>query len=386
MDLSFTDEQVMLRDTITRYLREDYDFDTRRDRLGSKSYDARLWADLASTLGVLGASLPEDRGGLGGGPLETMIIQEALGASLVVEPFLETVVIGGGLLRRLGGERAGSLLAGIVQGSVRIGFAAAERQASVALHHARTRAARSGDGWRLSGAKSVVVGAADATHWIILARTGGEPGQRDGLSLFLASPDLPGVKRHDYRLIDGRAASDLTFDDVALPEFALLGEEGAVFPIVEGVMDEALVALCAEAVGVLRRMLDDTLAYAKQRKQFGQPLGRFQVLQHRMVDMFMSLEEASAATLLATLRLEAHPVSRAMAASAAKVTIARSARFIGQNAVQLHGAIGLMDELAVGHYFKRATVIENQFGSLDYHRSRYASLSRTRPPSLSRQA
>jgi alkylation response protein AidB-like acyl-CoA dehydrogenase len=378
MDISLTEEQVMLRDALTRFLREEYDFEKRRVRLAKGGHDSRLWQDFATTLGILGASLPEAHGGLGGGAVETMIIQEALGAALVVEPYLETVVIGGGALQRSGGATAGSLLAGITDGSVRIALAAAEAGARYALANVSTQANRVGGEWRINGSKSVVIGAPVATHWLLLARTSGERRDREGLSLFLIDPAAAGIERHDYRLIDERPASDLVLTDVVLRADALLGEEGGALPILEQVMDEAIAGLCAEAVGVMRRMLEDTVGYARQRRQFGKPLASFQVLQHRMVDMFMQVEEAAAAALLATLRLDGDPVTRGMAASAAKATIARAARFVGQNAIQLHGAMGLTEELAVGHYFKRATAIENQLGSLDHHVARYAALSRQR--------
>lgn len=375
MDIRFTDEQSMLRNAMVRYLEDNYDFDTRRSRLANAVQDDILWNDFASTLGILGATSPEEVGGLGGGAVETMIIQEALGFALVVEPYLETVVIGGALLRRSDAALSAALQEGIVDGSVRLAFAAGERNVRHAFRNIATSAVKTSSGWTLNGSKAVVVGAPGATHWIVLARTSGTHGDAEGLSLFIVDPATAGIDRRDYRLIDDRPASDLVFQNVALSDDALLSAEGKALPIVEAVIDEATAALCSEAVGVLRRMLADTIDYTRQRKQFGQSLSRFQILQHRMVDMHMHVEQAAAAALLATLRLAADPVTRSRAVSAAKATVSRCARFVGQNAVQLHGAMGLMDEVAVSHYFKRATVIENQFGSEDFHRARYAELS-----------
>lgn len=376
MDFRLSDEQTMLRDALGRFLRDRYDFETRRARVVRGGHDADLWADFAGALGILGASWPEACGGFGGGAVEAMIVQEALGGALVTEPYLETVVVGGGLLRRIDDPRAPALLQGIVAGNVRIALATGEPTARFAIEDVGTRAVRTAGGWMLDGAKTVVIGAPSATHWIVVARTAGDRRDTAGISLFLIDPATAGVDRHDYRLIDGRPAADLRFAGTPLPSTALLGGDGDALPLLDRVLDEAIAALCAEAVGVMRRMLADTIDHCRQRRQFGQPLAAFQVLQHRMVDMYMAVEQAAAAALLATLRLDADPPMRARAASAAKATVGQAIRFVGQNAVQLHGAMGMTEELAVGHYFKRATVIESQFGTVDHHLARYAALSR----------
>lgn len=375
MDFTLTAEQTMLQDTIMRYLREEYAFDKRRRLIASSSSSAGIWNELAA-LGLLGAGLPEEQGGLGGGPVETMVVMEAMGQFLVTEPYLETAVIGAGLLRRTGGDRAEKLLEAMVAGEARFALAAAEPTSRYALEDVATQATKNGDGWVINGEKSVVDGAPVATHIIVTARTAGNRRDTTGISLFLVDRDAAGLSSHDYRLIDGRSAADLRFDNVQLPADALLGEEGTSLPLVEQVRDEAIAALCSEAVGGMRRMLQDTIDYTRQRRQFGQALSSFQVLQHRMVDMYMAVERAVSATYLATLKLDADPVTRACAASAAKATIAETGRYVGQNAVQLHGGMGMTDELAVGHYFKRATVMESQFGSRDFHVARYAALTR----------
>jgi alkylation response protein AidB-like acyl-CoA dehydrogenase len=370
MNFSLTEEQRLLTDSIARFLAERYNFEERRRLLArSSGFDASAWQAFATSLGLLGATLPEDVGG----PVETMLIMEALGRALVVEPYLETVVIGGGLLKRVPGERALELLSRIVLGQARLAFAAAEVGARYVLHDVSTTARREGDGWVIEGRKPVVAAAPTATHLLVTART--SAGRRDaqGVSLFLVERDTPGLTTRSYRLIDDRPAADLVFEGVRVDSDALLGGLDAAMPLIELVVDEATAALCSEAVGGMRQMLHDTVEYTKQRRQFGQPLASFQVLQHRMVDMYMALEQAVSAVYLATLQLDADATTRRKAVSAAKVTIGRSARMIGQNAVQLHGGMGMTDELAIGHYFKRATVIEHEFGNVDFHLARYAA-------------
>jgi alkylation response protein AidB-like acyl-CoA dehydrogenase len=375
VDFTLSDEQGMLRDTLSRYLAESDPLDARLKRRGkTPTGDPQLWQALAERLGILGAALPESVGGLGGGAVETMVIMEAMGEALADTPYLSTVVLGGGILGQIGGAAADDLLAGIVAGSTQIAVAALEANARYAFHAVETRAARSGNGWTLEGAKAVVLGAPDADHLIVSARTAGDVRDVRGISLFLVPRDAAGLTRHDYRLIDATPAADIVLSGVTLPADALLGEEGAALPVLERAADAATAALCAEAAGAMRRMLNDTVAYTRERRQFGQPLAAFQVLQHRMVDMFMQVEQARSAAYLATLNLDADAATRARAVSAAKAVVAEGVRFVGQNAVQLHGAMGMTDELAVGQYFKRATAIEQQFGSADHHLRRYATM------------
>lgn len=378
MDFSLSDEQAMLRDSVTRYL-GDHPFDPKSRRDG-----AALWRDLADRLGILGAALPKSAGGLGGGAVDTMIMMEALGEALVTAPYLETVVIAGGLLKRLPGNPAASLLAQIAKGEAHVALAAHEADSRHALQAVTTTAAADGNGWVLNGAKTVVVGAPAANQLLVTARTAGEPRDVNGISLFLIEAEAVGLTRHDYRLLDERPASDVTLVNVRVDGDALLGAEGGASPLLELVRDEAVAALCAEAAGVMKRMLADTLAYTRERKQFGQPLASFQALQHRMVDMYMAVEQAKSAAFLATLNLEADPATRVRAISAAKTTVSDGIRFVAQNAVQLHGAMGMTDELPVGHYFRRATVIEQQFGPADHHVKRYAALGRSSDDSSSR--
>jgi alkylation response protein AidB-like acyl-CoA dehydrogenase len=381
MDFSMTKEQELLRDAVAGYLSTRYDLAKSRTiaKTGA-GWQPEIWRGFADELGILGATLPEEVGGIGGGPVEAMIVAEQLGHALAIEPFVDTVVIGGGLLQRSGGDRAQALLESVVAGDAIIAFAALEPKSAHALHDVTTTARRDGDEWILDGAKIVVSSAPLATHLIVTARTSGDRRDTTGISLFLVEfdpADPPaGVQAHNYRTIDDRRASDLVIDGLRLPADALLGAEGGAWESIEATIDEAIAAVASEAVGCMRKVVDDTVEYAKQRQQFGQPIGSFQALQHRMVDMYMELEQAISASYLATLKLDAEPVERSRAASAAKVTVARAARFIGQNAVQLHGGMGMTEELAIGHYFKRLTAIEHEFGSSDTHIARYAALTK----------
>ncbi|MET9024964.1 acyl-CoA dehydrogenase family protein [Nocardia sp. NPDC004168] len=381
MDFTLTDEQEMLRSAIAGYLGARYDLEKSRASAKSETgWQPAIWRGFADELGILGATLPERVDGTGGGPVELMVIAEELGRALVVEPFVDTVVLGAGLLERSGGEQADAVLRRIVSGDARIAFAALEPSSGHALHDVSTTARRDGDTWVLDGAKTVVTSAPLATDLVITARTSGERRDEAGISLFRlefdASAPPAGVEVHAYRTIDDRTAADLVFTGLRLPSDALLGTESDGWTVIEPTIAEATAAICAEAVGCMRKVLADTIDYAKQREQFGQPIGSFQVLQHRMVDMYIELEQAIAAVHLVVHSLRASAGDRARAVSAAKVTVARAARFIGQNAVQLHGAMGMTEELAIGHYFKRLTVIEHEFGSTDEHLARYAALTR----------
>ena len=364
MDFELSDEQALLKDSLTRYLREHHSFETRRTLLATRG-GAALWRAFAEDLGILGAPFPAEAGGFGGGAVEAMVVMEALGGALVVSPYLESVVLAGSLLRQADSERATALMAQIASGHERVAVAIGEAGMRFGFAGIATCAVRDGDEFRIDGAKTVVVGAAEADHLLVLALLADRP------ALFLVDREAQGLTRHDYSLIDDRRAADLTLSAVRAE---LLVADAAT--IVELALDEATAALCAEAVGVMRRMLADTIDYTKQRRQFDQPLAGFQVLQHRMVDMAMLVEQAVSATFLATLRLDAAADVRGRAVSAAKVTIAKALRRVGQDAVQMHGGMGLTDLLPIGHYFKRATVMESQFGSADYHVARYAALAR----------
>jgi alkylation response protein AidB-like acyl-CoA dehydrogenase len=376
MDFSFTEEQSMLRDTVASFLGDKYDFETRRGIVKSEAgWRPDYWSAFANELGILGAPFSEELGGLGGGATENMIVLEEFGKALVVEPYLGTVVIGGGFLKHSGYAGAADLIGQIIEGKATFAFAYAEPQARYTWSDIKTTAKKDGAGYVLNGHKAVVVGAPWASHLIVTARTGG--GQRDaeGVSVFVVDRNAKGVVTRDYPTVDGLRASEVFFENVAVGADALIGAEGAGMPLVEKVLDEATAAVCAEAVGVLRKLHEGTLDYTKQRKQFGQPIAQFQVLQHRMVDMFIQLEQSVSMTYMATIKLDETGDERAKAISAAKVQVGRACKFVGQNAIQLHGGMGMTDEMAIGHYFKRATIIEGLFGSVDHHLRRYETLS-----------
>ncbi len=379
MDFSLTNEQESLRKAISNFLSKRYDLDaSRRAARSSVGWQPDIWGAFADQIGILGATLPAYAGGLDGGAEEIMVICEELGRALVVEPFVGTVVVGAGLLRRAGGPAADAVLQSIAAGGARVAFAVTEPDSYPSGHDVATTAIRDGDGWVLSGAKTLVLDAPLATHLVICARTSGERRATGGLSLFLLELDAAnppaGMAVHGYRTIDDRHAADIELTDFRLPSDALIGEVDQAWSIIEPTLDEATAAVCSEAVGLMRKVVADTVEYAKQRRQFGQAIGTFQVLQHRMVDMYIELERAVSAAYLAVLHLDDDPEVRIRAVSAAKATVSHAARFVGQNAVQIHGGMGMTQELAIGHYFKRLTAIESEFGTADFHRARYASL------------
>jgi len=368
MDFNLSKEQELLRDGLAKFLSTRYDLE--KSRVAAKTgagWQPDVWRGFADELGILGAALPEDLGGIGGGPVEVMVIAEALGNALVIEPYVDTVVVAGGLLQRAGDPAATALLEKVVAGSAIVALAAAEPDTGEHWQDVSTVAERAGDAWVLRGSKIVAMNAPIATHLLITARTPA------GLSLFLVDADWSAIEAHHYRTVDDRRAADLRFDGVPA---VLVGKEGQAWPSLAKARDEGAAAVCAEAVGLMRKVLVDTVEYCKQRQQFGQPIGSLQVLQHRMVDMYMEVEQAIAAVYLAVLNLEAEPDTRARAVSAAKATIGRAARFVGQQAVQLHGGMGMTEELAIGHYFKRLTALQYEFGSTDYHVARYAELTK----------
>jgi alkylation response protein AidB-like acyl-CoA dehydrogenase len=373
-------EQQLLRDGLSRFLATRYTLESSRAAAKSgPGWQPEIWRSFAEELGILGATLPESVGGSGGCAVESMVIAEELGRSLVIEPYIDTVVVAGGLLQRVGGAAAAAVLEQICEGSAVVALAVTEAATGDHWEAMSTRAAHADDGehWVITGAKTVVMDAPLATHLLIAARTGGRPGDFSGISLFLTDFDAatppPGLEIHGYRTIDDRRAADLAFDGLTLPATALIHDDG--WPLLSRARDEGAAAVCAEAVGLMRTVLADTVEYCKQRQQFGAPIGSFQVLQHRMVDMYMELEQSVAASCLAVLNLDAEPETRARAVSAAKATAGRAARFIGQNAVQLHGGMGMTEELAIGHYFKRLTALQYEFGTTDHHRARYALLT-----------
>jgi len=371
VDFSLTPEQDMLRESLAQYLDDTWPFARRQVVTRAGGGSPETWRGLAHDLGVLGAPFATEAGGLGGGAVENMIVMEELGRALAIDPYLETVVLGGALLRRWASPRAVEWTGRIVAGEVRFAFAQLEPGCRYDLAQVTTRAERTGSGWTLHGLKDCVRGAPSATHLLVTARTTGGPRDPRGVATFLVARDASDVAVRDYPTVDGVRAGDVRFDGAP---GELVGSADEQYDTLEAAVDEAIAGLCAEGVGVMRRLLADTIVYTKQRRQFGAPIAANQVLQHRMVDMWMAIEQAQSLTCFATLSLDGTRERRVRAVAAAKVYIARAVRFVGQSAVQLHGGMGMTDELAVSHYFRRATTIESQFGSADHHAARLEAL------------
>ncbi len=376
MDLSLSDEQKQLQEAAERFVRDKYTFENRRKVAATeKGFLPENWAQMAE-LGWLGVPLTEAEGGYGG-PIETMILMEQFGKGLVLEPFLPTAVIGGGLLARAGSQaQKDSLLSPMMEGKKQFALAWLERQSRYNLADVSLKATKEGAGWSLSGHKGVVYNGPSADCIFVLARTSGGAREEKGLTLFAIDAKAKGLSRRDYPTQDALRASELTFDKVSVGADAIVGTVDGAFPIVEDAVDRAIVALCAEAVGCMDAINAATLEYIKTRKQFGVPIGKFQVLQHRMVDCFTNAQEARSMTLMASLKIDdKDPVVRRKAASGAKVQIGKSGKFCGQSAVQMHGGMGVTDELSVSHYFKRLTMIDLMFGNQQHHLTRYSNLA-----------
>jgi alkylation response protein AidB-like acyl-CoA dehydrogenase len=374
MNFDYTEEQRLLAESVRRFVARDYDFEARKRTLASpEGMSEATWAALAE-MGLLGIAIPAEWDGFGGGAVDLMSVMEAFGAALVVEPYLATV-IGAQLLVR-GGDDAQrrAVLPAVAHGAVRLALATTEASSRYDLARVATRARRDGAGYVIDGEKRVVVGGPQAHRILVTARTAGEEAQPDGLSLFLVDASAPGLARTDYRTLDDLRACDLRFEGARVPPDALIGPEGEALALVEEVVDFATALVCAEAVGAIREANDATLEYLKTRKQFGVPIGSFQALQHRMVEMVITAEQARSMASLACSRVDARPAAaeRRRIVSMAKVKIADACRQVSQESVQLHGGMGMTAELKVSHVFRRLTVIAQQFGDADHHLERLA--------------
>jgi len=376
VDFDFTEEQEMVRDGLSRMVRERYDWDTRQAAIESEAgWNPEIWAQLAE-LGILGMPFGEEDGGFGGGAVDAMVVMEEFGKVLVVEPFVPTVVCAGGFLKHAGtAAQKEEHIGAIVDGSRIFAFAHSEPRGRYDYADLETTAKKNGDGYVLNGHKAVVIGAPWASHLIVTARTSGDRRDHDGVSVFIVDKSAKGVVTRDYPTVDGRRAAEVYFENATIPADTLIGEEGGALPLIERVADEAAAAQCAEACGAMKVANAMTVEYSRQRKQFGVPIGSFQVLQHRMVDMYTQYEQSVSLTYLATLKLDAAEKERKRAVSAAKVGVGQAARLIGQEAVQIHGGNGVTDEYAIGHYFKRLTIFESEFGNVDHHMKRHVTLS-----------
>lgn len=377
MDFRLTEEQAMLQDSVAKFIDNDYDFERRQKNAETElGYSAELWKEFGE-LGWTAVPFAEDDGGLGGGAAELMLVMEQFGRGLLVEPYLSSVVLAGGALRLAGddGQKA-QWLADIVDGSRLGALAFVEPQSRYDLANVALEAKPDGDGYVLSGRKTVVLNGANADFLVVSARTGGEQTDEKGVSLFVVEADAPGITRRGYPTVDARQAAEIEFDGVQVPQAQRLGPAGEAYPVLERVIDEAAIAVSAEALGILEVLNHKTLEYTKSRVQFGVPIASFQALQHRMVEMFMLYEQTKSLLLWAVMTFEDENRGAAQrAVSAVKYQIGTAGRRIGEEAVQLHGGMGMTWELDVAHYFKRLTMIDTLFGNADHHLARFSRLS-----------
>jgi alkylation response protein AidB-like acyl-CoA dehydrogenase len=377
MDFSFSEEQQQLQDAIARFVQGDYSFERRKGIIASpEGWSKEAWQGLAD-LGVLAMNVPEAHGGLGYGPIETLLAMQSVGPALLCEPLLESAVIATALVRDFGSpEQQAELLPVLASGERIVVLAHLEAAARGEADWVETRATKSGDDFLLQGHKAVVTQAATADELLVSARTDGAPGDAHGVSVFRVARDTPGLVLKAYPTLDGRRAAEVIMRDVRVPASARLGAAAEALPAIELALDIGLAALCAEALGVMEATVSATVEYLKTRQQFGQPIGRFQALQHRTADMLLHLEQSRSMAYLAAMNCTlADDTQRRKTLSAAKVVVGNACRFIGQQSVQLHGGMGMTDELTLSHWFKRLMAIELSFGDTDSHLQRFAQLS-----------
>jgi len=375
MNFDLNDEQQLLADTIKRFVATHYNFDARAKIVSSQSgHSDDVWAALAE-MGLLGLPFASEYGGFGGSTADVMIVMEAIGEGLLVEPYLATVGLGGRFVARAGTPvQRERILPALIQGKEKLAFAHTERGARYDLRHVALRARRAGAGWGLDGEKAVVLHGGCADTLVVSARTAGSDTDATGITLFLVDRHTPGVSMSEYRTLDNLRVADVRFAGVNVPGDGLLGREGAALGLVEEVVDYATALLAAEAVGAIRYANEATLEYLKNRRQFGVPIGSFQVLQHRMVDMLISYEQARSMACLACAKVDTSTAAeRRRVVSAAKIKIADACRHVSQEAVQLHGGMGMTEELKISHTFRRLTMIAQTFGDAEHHLERFAA-------------
>jgi alkylation response protein AidB-like acyl-CoA dehydrogenase len=376
MHFDYNEEQQLLADSVRRFVAQDYSFEARRKIVASaEGWSSGIWDTIAG-IGLTGLPFSADYGGFGGSAVDMYSLMEAMGEGLVVEPYLSTVGLGAQFVARGGTEEQKQrVLPAVVEGALKMAFAQSEDGARYQLAHVATRALRAGAGYVIDGVKRVVVHAPCADLLVVSARTSGGDSDKAGISLFLVDPKAPGVAMKACRTLDELRAADITFTGVAVGADALIGPEGEALALIEEVTDFATALVCAEAVGAMKYANDATLEYLKTRRQFGVPIGSFQALQHRMVDMVISYEQAKSMASLACARVdgEKDPAERKRIVSAAKIKVADACRHISQEAVQLHGGMGMSEELKVSHTFRRLTIIAQQFGDADHHLERFAA-------------
>jgi|TARA_B100001758_G_scaffold213916_1_gene198651 alkylation response protein AidB-like acyl-CoA dehydrogenase len=375
MDFTFNEEQSLIQDQVDQFILKEYDWETRQSLSHSDlGFGQENWQKFAE-LGWLGISVSEDSGGFGGSAIESMLIMEAFGKGLVVEPFLETMIMSGGILDDHGSaEQKSSLLEPAIAGNMQLALAYAEPQSRFNLSDVVTEAKADGDNFTLNGYKSVVMNGPSANKIIVSARTSGSQLDENGITLFVIDSEASGLNKANYKTVDGRRASDLTIENVSVSRDDIVGELDSGYEILDSAIDKAILAISAEAVGAMEVLYKTTVEYTKTREQFGTAIGKFQVLQHRMVDMFMEYEQCKSLLYMATMKHEEGAVDSKKAISGLKYQVGKAGKFIGQQAVQLHGGMGVTDELNVGHYFKRLTTVGTIFGNTDYHLKKYTSL------------
>ena len=377
MDFQYSEEQTQLTDSIKRFVDKEYSFENRRKIVASADgYSPRVWSQLAE-MGLMSIPLPADHGGYGGGAVDLIGVMEAFGDALVVEPYLATVILGGGAIARAGSAaQQSAILPAVAEGKVKLALAHSERAARYSMSKVATRAVSKGGSWVLNGEKIVVLGAPSADQIVVSARTAGSGSEADGISLFLVDRKAAGLSLTAYSTMDDLRAADLRLANVTVPADALLGQAGGGLPALEAVFDFANAVLCAEAVGAMGYANRATLEYLKTRKQFGQPIGAFQALQHRMVDMTISAEQSRSMVFVACTSVngEKPPAERARLVSAARIRIADASRHVSQESVQLHGGMGMTEELKVSHTFRRLTLLAKRFGDADHHLQRFTAV------------
>ena len=375
MDFTFNEEQTLIQDQVDQFVQKEYDWETRQSLSNSDlGFGESNWQKFAE-LGWLGISVSEDSGGFGGSAIESMLIMEAFGKGLVVEPFLETMIMAGSLIDDYGSdEQKSSILEPAISGEMHLALAYAEPQSRFNLSDVVTEAKAEGENYILNGYKSVVMNGPSANKIIISARTSSSQLDENGITLFIVDSDSKGLSKTNYKTVDGRRASDLTIENVSVSKDNIIGNLDSGFEILDSAIDKAILAISAEAVGAMEVLYKTTVEYTKTREQFGTPIGKFQVLQHRMVDMFMEYEQCKSLLYMATMKYEEGALDAKKAISGLKYQVGKAGKFIGQQAVQLHGGMGVTDELNVGHYFKRLTTVGTIFGNTDYHLKKYTSL------------
>ena len=379
MDFTFNEEQSLIQDQVDQFVQKEYDWETRQSLSNSElGFGEDNWKKFAE-LGWLGISVSEDSGGFGGSAIESMLIMEAFGKGLVVEPFLETVIMAGGLIDDYGSnQQKSSFLEPAIAGEMHLALAYAEPQSRFNLSDVVTEAKADGDNFIINGYKSVVMNGPSADQIIVSARTSGTQLDENGISLFIIDANASGLDKTNYKTVDGRRASDLTFENVSVSKENLIGDQDKGFDILDSAIDKAILAISAEAVGAMEVLYKTTVEYTKTREQFGTAIGKFQVLQHRMVDMFMEYEQCKSLLYMATMKHEEKAEDAKKAISGLKYQVGKAGKFIGQQAVQLHGGMGVTDELNVGHYFKRLTTVGTIFGNTDYHLKKYTFINEKR--------